>query len=79
MKVRVVELKNALTPTLSRKAGEGDGTLYGCSLHCLLVLFVTALIPLRIFAAESRSLTVVSYPARPPKLPLWLARDAGVF
>ncbi len=30
-------------------------------------------------AAEIPTLTVVSYPARPPKLPLWLARDAGVF
>jgi ABC-type nitrate/sulfonate/bicarbonate transport system substrate-binding protein len=31
------------------------------------------------FAAEVRSLTVVSYPARPAKLPLWLAQDAGLF
>ena len=30
-------------------------------------------------AAETSTLTVVSYPARPPKLPLWLARDAGLF
>ena len=30
-------------------------------------------------AAELTALTVVSYPARPPKLPLWLARDAGLF
>jgi ABC-type nitrate/sulfonate/bicarbonate transport system substrate-binding protein len=31
------------------------------------------------FGAEIRNLRVVSYPARPPKLPLWLARDAGIF
>ena len=30
-------------------------------------------------AAETATLTVISYPARPPKLPLWLARDAGLF
>jgi len=30
-------------------------------------------------SAETPTLTVVSYPARPPKLPLWLARDAGLF
>ena len=30
-------------------------------------------------SAESKSLIVVSYPARPPKLPLWLARDEGLF
>jgi NitT/TauT family transport system substrate-binding protein len=30
-------------------------------------------------AAEITTLSVVSYPARPPKLPLWLAQDAGLF
>jgi ABC-type nitrate/sulfonate/bicarbonate transport system substrate-binding protein len=30
-------------------------------------------------AAEGTTVTVISYPARPPKLPLWLARDAGLF
>ena len=35
--------------------------------------------PQRIFPAELATVTVVSYPARPPKLPLWLARDAGLF
>src|SRR5690242_9933599 len=32
-----------------------------------------------ITAAQPTSVTVISYPARPPKLPLWLARDAGLF
>ena len=31
------------------------------------------------FAAEVQNLTVVSYPGRPAKLPLWLAQDAGLF
>ena len=30
-------------------------------------------------AAELRTLTVLSYPDRPAKLPLWLAQDAGLF
>jgi len=30
-------------------------------------------------AAEAKTLTVVSYPARPPKLPLWLAYEEGLF
>lgn len=29
--------------------------------------------------AQEKKLTIVSYPPRPPKLPLWLARDAGLF
>ena len=35
--------------------------------------------PGQTFSAESQNLTVVSYPARPAKLPLWLAQDAGLF
>jgi NitT/TauT family transport system substrate-binding protein len=30
-------------------------------------------------AADLHALTVVSYPARPAKLPLWLAQDSGIF
>jgi ABC-type nitrate/sulfonate/bicarbonate transport system substrate-binding protein len=37
------------------------------------------MIPRPVFAAEIQNLTVVSYPARPAKLPLWLAQDAGLF
>ena len=29
--------------------------------------------------AETKSFVVVSYPARPPKLPLWLAHEEGIF
>jgi ABC-type nitrate/sulfonate/bicarbonate transport system substrate-binding protein len=42
-------------------------------------LFVFLFTPGQTFSAESQSLTVVSYPARPAKLPLWLAQDAGLF
>jgi NitT/TauT family transport system substrate-binding protein len=44
-----------------------------------LFLFVGVIISAPAFAAEVQSLTVVSYPARPAKLPLWLAQDAGLF
>jgi ABC-type nitrate/sulfonate/bicarbonate transport system substrate-binding protein len=42
-------------------------------------LFLWLFVPGQIFSAESQNLTVVSYPARPAKLPLWLAQDAGLF
>ncbi|MGH7871603.1 MAG: ABC transporter substrate-binding protein [Candidatus Binatia bacterium] len=35
--------------------------------------------PREVNAADLHSLTVLSYPDRPAKLPLWLARDAGLF
>ena len=44
-----------------------------------LFLFVGVIISAPTFAAEVQNLTVVSYPARPAKLPLWLAQDAGLF
>jgi NitT/TauT family transport system substrate-binding protein len=44
-----------------------------------LLLFLWLFVPGQIFSAESQNLTVVSYPARPAKLPLWLAQDAGLF
>jgi len=43
-----------------------------CGLLLLIVLVSTAW-------GQEKKLTVVSYPARPPKLPLWLARDEGLF
>ena len=44
----------------------------GIVFACMIVCGAT-------MAAETPTLTVISYPARPPKLPLWLARDAGLF
>lgn len=44
-----------------------------------LLLFLWLFAPGQTFSAESQNLTVVSYPARPAKLPLWLAQDAGLF
>lgn len=46
----------------------------------VVVLFLVALAALaQPLAAQEKKLTIVSYPPRPPKLPLWLARDAGLF
>ena len=42
-------------------------------------LLTCALVSRNAMAAETATLTVISYPARPPKLPLWLALDAGLF
>jgi len=78
MKVRVVQFFGALTLTLSRFAGEGIGR-YGRATICALLLSVLCVIPFVSIAAELRSVTVLSYPDRPAKLPLWLAQDAGLF
>jgi NitT/TauT family transport system substrate-binding protein len=79
MKVRVVIRTPTLTLALSRFAGEGERhstswKVFG--LVCLVLWFVTSM---QSFAADARSLTVISYPNRPAKLPLWLAQDAGLF
>ena len=77
--VRVAKLPHALTPALSRMAGEGDFLSALLSTVSHLLIFVSLFIPGKTFAADNQNLTVISYPARPPKLPLWLAHDAGLF
>ena len=44
-----------------------------------LALCVSLSVPRKSIAADANSLIVLSYPDRPAKLPLWLARDAGLF
>jgi NitT/TauT family transport system substrate-binding protein len=51
-------------------------------LPAAFILWLLAALPFvspEAWAREPVRLTVVSYPARPPKLPLWLALDAGLF
>jgi len=43
------------------------------------MLCACVFVPTPLIAADSHSLTVLSYPDRPAKLPLWLAQDAGLF
>src|SRR4030095_4876269 len=79
MKVRVVKLRRTLTPALSHKVGEGVGRARRlCFVHAL-ALCVCVFVPRQLIAADLYSLTVLSYPDRPAKLPLWLAQDAGLF
>jgi ABC-type nitrate/sulfonate/bicarbonate transport system substrate-binding protein len=59
--------------------GEEDSSLTVYKLRFYLFLFLWVFISGTAFAAEVGNLTVVSYPARPAKLPLWLAQDAGLF
>ena len=77
--MRVAKLRCALTPALARFAGEGVDL--SCQLQSVLAFVLCTLFsfPVLSFAAEMNSITVLSYPDRPPKLPLWLAQDAGLF
>ena len=78
MKVRVVNLRRTLTLTLYHFVGEGTG-LCGRALIGAQLLLVAFAVPFAVVAAELRTVTVLSYPDRPAKLPLWLAQDAGLF
>jgi NitT/TauT family transport system substrate-binding protein len=78
-KVRVDALRRALTLSLPRFAGQGVAL---AQILLIVVVFagcVFVFAPSELFAADLHSLTVLSYPDRPAKLPLWLARDAGLF
>jgi NitT/TauT family transport system substrate-binding protein len=63
----------------SHLAGEGNLSLILSTSHFCLFMLLSVITSGPTFAAEVQSLTVVSYPARPAKLPLWLAQDAGLF
>ena len=79
MKVRVVNLRWALTPALSRFAGEGVIPAPIAQSLIAVLLATSLFIPKTLLAAEVTNLTVLSYPDRPAKLPLWLAQEAGLF
>src|SRR5882724_11336478 len=79
MKVRVVILRRTLTPALSHVVGEGVVVSPVLDLIYVLLLCAWVFLPTPLIAADLHSLTVLSYPDRPAKLPLWLARDAGLF
>ena len=78
MKVTVANLRRTFSLTLSRFMGEGTG-LCGRALIGAQLLLVALAVPFAVAAAELRTVTVLSYPDRPAKLPLWLAQDAGLF
>ncbi len=76
MKVRAINLRSALTLTHSVGEGIGLSRTFLVSAHLLLFSIMA---PFVTSAAELRPVTVLSYPDRPAKLPLWLAQDAGLF
>src|SRR5262249_11126419 len=57
----------------------GDDLRIRYFLYFYVRVFLWVLIPGLALAAEVQNLTVVSFPARPAKLPLWLAQEAGLF
>ena len=79
MKVRVASLRWTLTPALSRFAGEGVNPVRRAQNLIAVILIASLFFPTTLPAAEATNVTVLSYPDRPAKLPLWLAQDAGLF
>lgn len=75
MNVMAVDFFNILTPPLSRLAGERIVR----RLICTSVLVSLMVLPTALSAAETIPITVLSYPDRPAKLPLWLAQEAELF
>jgi ABC-type nitrate/sulfonate/bicarbonate transport system substrate-binding protein len=71
--------RGSLTPSLSRFAGEGVFLSLVLRLVYVFVLCARLFVPTPLIAADPHALTVLSYPDRPAKLPLWLAQDAGLF
>ena len=77
--------KSPLTPPFARaqgmlfQRGEPKKLRFSSRLGFILILTCSIVVSAELFAAEFTALTVISYPARPPKLPLWLAHDAGLF
>jgi NitT/TauT family transport system substrate-binding protein len=66
----------------SPSRGQGDRPVAPTRASCIVYLFMLGVClsdPTVLIAADSHSLTVLSYPDRPAKLPLWLAQDAGLF
>ena len=72
----MVILLRTLTP--AGFAGEGAAVRVLCRV-LVLGLYVCTLASTQLIAADLYPLTVLSYPDRPAKLPLWLAQDAALF
>ena len=76
---RVSGVREAETPSPQSSPVKGEEVKNGVSVACLLLaLSLTAAWPREVHPAET-AITVLSYPDRPAKLPLWLAQDAGLF
>src|ERR1043166_6275718 len=53
--------------------------MHEVAVGALIISLFLILVGRALHAAETTSVTVLSYPDRPAKLPLWLARGGGVF
>jgi ABC-type nitrate/sulfonate/bicarbonate transport system substrate-binding protein len=67
------------SPSIPRFLDEGILRSRGRRGFFMVVLCALLFGPRPLPAAEVTKLTVLSYPDRPAKLPLWLAQDAGLF
>jgi ABC-type nitrate/sulfonate/bicarbonate transport system substrate-binding protein len=76
-RVRGMQEKEAPPPQSFPVKGEEVKRVFGLGLMFFAVNLTVAW-PREMHSAEN-SLTVLSYPDRPAKLPLWLAQDAGLF
>ncbi len=77
VRVRGVQNQGSPPPQSSPVTGE-EGKIGSVLVIGLIVIGLMGNWQAEIYAAENH-ITVLSYPDRPAKLPLWLARDAGLF
>lgn len=76
-RVRVRGIQDAPSPHSSPVEGEEDKRGSGL-IVVLAAIGLATVCASHVYAADN-SITVLSYPDRPPKLPLWLAQEAGLF
>jgi ABC-type nitrate/sulfonate/bicarbonate transport system substrate-binding protein len=78
VRVRVIQRTEAPSPHSSPVEGEEARSAAGLA-FILIMIGLMAVLLREVYPADLQSLTVLSYPDRPAKLPLWLAQDAGLF
>src|SRR4030095_100576 len=76
-RVRGMQCTEAPSPQSSPVEGEDVKRGFGLALF-LMTITLTGSWPSEVYAADN-AVSVLSYPDRPAKLPLWLAQDAGLF
>ncbi len=76
-RVRGIQRTEAPLPQSSPVEGEEVKRGFGLAL-VLMTITLTGSWPGEVYAADN-AVSVLSYPDRPAKLPLWLAQDAGLF
>ena len=77
-RARVRGVRETEAPSPQSSPVKGEEVKIGAVLAVVLSVSLLGYWPRTVYSAE-KALTVLSYPDRPAKLPLWLARDAGLF